>query len=643
MGCAGKWIFRSLLLLSPFAWSVAAAQPAPVPVEAFAKASPFSMPRLSPTGEYLAVATDFGEGNHAVQILQVSDMQRTAVLRLPRYQSPFQLEWVSDKRLVVAKGRKLGSLEKPVPLGELLATDFDGQNQRYIYGYEQQNAAAGLDRGFGYIEGVAESNDGRFYMRQLQRNPTSSMLYVVDTQRPTFKLIASINVPDLEFVIDRSGVARYAWGVDKQDKYLLYASQDGRQWQPLQLPYKWTPVAFSADDQRVYGYISRNDGPSQLVASALDGSNPDVLAADAFSSVGRVQWTHAPAVPFAAAPQAGRPGMIYFDPGRPDAQLHQALVALLPQEHVSFVDSSHDGQILLVYVNSDRDPGGWYVFRRSSNKLEKVLVAREGIDAQQMAERRSVRFKASDGMELEALLTLPRGSEGKALPTVLLPHGGPHGVSDDWFYDTDAQFLANRGYLVVQVNYRGSGGRGRAFEEAGYLQWGTRIQQDIIDGLDHAIGLGLADAGRVCSYGASFGAYSALMLAARQPQRIRCAVGLAGVYDLKMMYKKGDIKDDAYGRNYLQRVIGRSDEELAANSPTMLAASIKAPVFLAHGERDERTPIAQANAMRAALVAAGRPPQWMSVAGEGHGFYNDDNSAAFYRALEDFLKKNIGE
>ena len=110
-----------------------------------------------------------------------------------------------------------------------------------------------------------------------------------------------------------------------------------------------------------------------------------------------------------------------------------------------------------------------------------------------------------------------------------------------------------------------------------------------------------------------------------------------------MMYKKGDIKDRAYGRNYLTRVIGRNDEELVANSPTTLAPRITAPVFLAHGERDERTPIAQANAMRAALLAAGRAPQWMAVAGEGHGFYNDDNSAAFYRGLEAFLEKNIGQ
>jgi len=626
------------------AWVPAAVAQA-IPVEAFAKASPFSMPRLSPTGDYLAVSTDFGEGNHAVQILRLSDMTRTAVLRLPRYESPFQIAWVGDRRLVVAKGRKYGSLEKPLPTGEIIASDFDGKNQRYIYGYEQQNAAAGLDRGFGYIESVAESNDGRFYMRQLQRNPTSSMLYVVDTQRPTFKLIADINVPQLEFLVDRNGVARYAWGRNDADNYLLYRSDDGRRWQPMVLQQAgsvWTPLAFTADNTRVYARLSRDEGPSRLVLSDLDGGDSEVLAGDDFASVGLTQWTGHPSVPFAAAAHSGRPRLAYFDPGRPEAELHKALAELLPQQHVTFVDVSRDGQVVLVHLTGDRDPGGWYVLRRSTNKLEKVLSTREAIDPALMAERRPVRFRAGDGLELEAVLTIPRNSEGRRLPTVVLPHGGPHGVSDDWFYDTDAQFLASRGYLVVQVNYRGSGGRGRAFERLGYLQWGTRIQQDLLDGLDQAVASGLADPERVCAYGGSFGAYSAMMLAARAPQRIRCAVGLAGVYDLKMMYRKGDIKDDAYGRNYLERVIGRSDEELLANSPVSLAAAIKAPVLLVHGERDERAPIAQANAMRSALAAAGRPPGWMAVAGEGHGFYNDDNSIAFYRALEKFLQEHIG-
>ncbi|WP_313255016.1 prolyl oligopeptidase family serine peptidase [Stenotrophomonas sp.] len=617
-----------------------------VPVEAFAKASPFSMPRLSPDGQYLAFATDFGEGNHALQVVRLSDMHRTAVLRLPRYESPYQIIWVGDRRLVVAKGRRYGSLEKPIPTGEIIASDFDGENQRYIYGYEQQNAAAGLDRGFGFIEGIGQGNDGRFYMRQLKRSPTNSMLYLVDAGlRPSFKLVASVNVPNLEFVIDRNGVARYAWGRDDQDNYQLFASGDGQHWQPIaqeQVGGMWTPMAFSGDNQRVYGRFSRADGPSALVLSNPDGGQREVLVEDGFGSIGLSQWTRTPATPFAAAPLAGRPQLRYFDPGRPEAELHKALADLLPQQHVTFDDVSRDGQTVLVHLASDRDPGSWYTFRRGTNKLEKVLSPREGIDPTQMAERRPVRFKASDGLELEAVFTVPKNAQGP-LPTVILPHGGPHGVRDDWFYDTDAQFLANRGYLVVQVNYRGSGGRGQAFEERGYLQWGTRVQQDLVEGLREAEKQGLADTSRVCSYGASFGAYSAMMLAAREPQLIRCAVGLAGLYDLKMMYKKGDIKDSAYGRNYLGRVIGRSDEELVANSPTGVAARITVPVFLAHGERDERTPIAQANAMRSALTAAGRPPQWMAVAGEGHGFYNDNNSIAFYRALETFLQENIGQ
>ncbi len=632
-----SWILLGSILVAPVSAQT-------VPVEAFAKASPFSQPRLSPSGEYLAFATDFGEGNHALQVVRLADMQRTAVLRLPIYQVPFQIAWVSDKRLVIAKGRKYGSLEAPVPSGEIIASDFDGQNQRYIYGYEQQNAAAGLDRGFGYIEGIADSNDGRIYMRQLKRVPTNSMLYAVDTQRPTFKLIADINVPNLEFVIDRNGVARYAWGRDEQDNHLLFASDDGRRWQPLTLPAggAWTPLAFSADNARVYARLSQADGPSQLISSDPHGGDMDVLASDGFASIGYTQWSGHPSIPFAAATLVGRPQLAYFDPGRADAQLHKALADLLPQQHVTFDDVSRDGQTVLVHLASDRDPGAWYVFRRATNKLEKVLSPRSAIDPALMAERRPLRFTASDGVELEAILTVPRNSEGCRLPTVLLPHGGPHGVRDDWFYDTDAQFLANRGYLVVQVNYRGSGGRGRAFENLGYLQWGTRIQQDLLEGLDDAVAKGLADPQRVCTYGGSFGAYSAMMLAARAPERVRCAVGLAGVYDLKMMYRKGDIKDDARGRNYLQRVIGRSDAELDANSPVSLAAAIRAPVFLAHGERDERTPIAQANAMRSALTAAGRPPQWMAVAGEGHGFYNDANSIAFYTALEKFLHDNIG-
>src|SRR5690606_4280964 len=158
------------------------------------------------------------------------------------------------------------------------------------------------------------------------------------------------------------------------------------------------------------------------------------------------------------------------------------------------------------------------------------------IDPAQMGSRHYVRFPASDGVELDAYVTVPAGvTELKNLPMVLLPHGGPHGVTEHWGYDQDAQFLASRGYLVLQTNYRGSDGRGYAFREAGYRNWSTRIQEDLADGVKWAVSKGYADPARVCVYGASFGGYSAMVLAARHPEMVKCVASLSGLYDLRSM------------------------------------------------------------------------------------------------------------
>lgn len=202
--------------------------------------------------------------------------------------------------------------------------------------------------------------------------------------------------------------------------------------------------------------------------------------------------------------------------------------------------------------------------------------------------------------------------------------------------------LASRGYMVLQVNFRGSSGRGVAFEHAGFRQWGTRIQQDLIDGVRWAIDHKYADPARVAVFGASFGGYSALMSTIRAPGLFRCAIGYAGVYDLPMMFHKGDIQDSRSGRHYLAYAVGTDEASLRANSPADLADKINVPVFLIHGEKDERAPFAQAQAMRAALQAAHKPFQWMAKPGEYHGFYDVDNNVQMYQAVLKFLATYIG-
>jgi dipeptidyl aminopeptidase/acylaminoacyl peptidase len=402
------------------------------------------------------------------------------------------------------------------------------------------------------------------------------------------------------------------------------------------------PIGFAPDHQHVYAFDGNHGGPYALVEQNESGGDWHVLAQDNFSSIDDLMWTAPPRQPFAAVTDTGVPKVVYTDPNLPAAKLHMALSQKFPGEFVDFIGYSEDGGELLFSVSSDRDPGTYYLIDTQHYKVRKLFSIAPWIDPSKMAERIPMHFKADDGTELEAILTVPPGAAMDNLPMVLLPHGGPHGISDSWFFDGDAQFLASRGYLVLQVNYRGSGGRGHAFETAGYLKWGTRIQQDLIDGVKWAEAQHYADPKRVCVYGGSFGGYSAMMTVIRAPGMFKCAVGYAGVYDLAMLYKKGDTHEDKTGLSYLHTVIGKNDADLDANSPDKLADKIDVPVLLIHGEDDQRAPFAQAKAMRAALEAAHKPYEWLAKPDEGHGFYTEKDNVDMLNHLQAFLEKYIG-
>ncbi len=623
-----------------------------IPVEDFAHHPLLTMPRLSPNGEYLAVNMNDPDGDsHMLAIYKVDDMtQPVNVLRLPKYELAAGITWVSNTRLVVEKGKQFGSIDKPWLTGELIATDLNGKHQDYLYGYDSvkygsRGATRGTDRGWGFVEGMPQPVNGHFYMAtQSWENTDSSTLYDVDASKNTRHLIGQIGVGGMSFMVGDDGKAHFAYGRNDDYDYVVY-HQQAAGWAKMtsaQVGGSFTPRSFAPDKQRIYAEYNAGGGPTELVEQDENGGNRKVLASDSFSSIGNVEWTPFPNQPFATVPATGLPTFTYIDPNLPAAKLHRALGLKFPGSYVHFVDFSEDGGKLLFSVNSDRDPGTYYLIDTHTYKVAKLFAAEPWIDPAKMAERRPLHFKASDGMDLEAILTIPNGTNLANLPMILLPHGGPIGIRDNWDYDNDAQFLASRGYLVLQVNYRGSSGRGEDFQEAGYLKWGTRIQQDLIDGVKWTIAENYADPKRVCVYGGSFGGYSAMMTTIRAPGMFKCAVGYAGIYDLAMMYKKGDIKTSKSGRSYLNTVIGKDDADLAANSPDKLADKIDVPVLLIHGEDDKRAPFAQAKAMRAALDAAHKPYEWLSKPGEGHGFYDEKNNIEFYNLLQTFIAKHIG-
>jgi dipeptidyl aminopeptidase/acylaminoacyl peptidase len=298
----------------------------------------------------------------------------------------------------------------------------------------------------------------------------------------------------------------------------------------------------------------------------------------------------------------------------------------------------------LLRTFSDRDPGSYFLFDRKTNQAKYLLSAMSWIDPEKMASMQPFSFKARDGRTIHGYITLPPDRDGGPLPMILHPHGGPHGPRDMWGFNPEVQFLANRGYAVLQVNFRGSGGYGSEFERAGYRNWGTAMIDDMTDAVDWAIARGIADKDRICTYGASYGGYAALQSVVRNPDKYRCTIGYVGVYSLPLMFKDGDIPDSESGRNYLERVLPVDLAEQQRQSPAFNVDRIRIPVMLVHGGKDERVPMSQYRLLKKNLEQAGRPPEVTIVEDkEGHGFYDFDNQVELYTAMEAFLDKHIGD
>lgn len=624
-----------------------------IPAEHFTGKDKFSTPRLSPDGKHIAVTVQMPQGERTIPVITVyalPAMNIVGQVRLRAFEVPLNYYWLTNTRLVLRKGLELGELEQPVSTGEILAFDLDGTKQEYLFGYDMFRSSSRGDRldddhGYARINGIPMPRNNHVYLAAQEWDLDRSKLYDVDSKKAYRKTLADIAAPRLQFVQQQSGAPRFAYGWNDHNKPVLYRRDDASgQWRltPAVPQETLIPFQFSPDDLSFFATYAVNDGPSVLVREELASGKRVILAQDAEADMDSVM-SGADDVPFAVLHTLGRTRVIYLDSNSANAKLHQQLSASFPDENVRFINFTDDGATLLFSVYSDRDPGSYYLYHKASNKAELLYSTMTGIDPERMAERRPLAFKARDGLQLHGYLTMPKHAPGVKLPLVVMPHGGPHGVADFWSFDGDAQFLASRGFAVLQVNYRGSGGRGEAFVRAGYRQWGAKIQDDILDGLAAVIAEGEVDAGRVCSYGASFGAYSAMMLSIRAPGTFKCAVGYAGVYELKLLKEEDNSRRYKHIRNAFKDFIGEDDKVLDAISPTVLAEQIKVPVFLVHGDKDKTAPPEHAELMRKALIRAGNAPRWMMAQNEGHGFYMTKNSTAFYQQLEDFLNQHIGK
>lgn len=620
-----------------------------IPAEDFAKRPEAWETSLSPTGQYAALAVPTPDGSETqLQIVELAT-GKTQAMRFGRQQHVVDVVWTADDQLVVARARLEPLKARPYSLGELMTTDIHGKNQDVLFGNipdDGNKRGRRKDQGWSSIIKVLNDEPGMalvdFTCSNCGEEP-DTVIFKVNTRTGERKEIERGNQL-ANYSFDRTGEPRLrrTWGKD-DEPVLHYRRDKGGEWLPLPTSIAGRLIygaRFDTDNNTVYALVMDALEPAQAYRIDLKAGTRTKLAGRDDVEVSGFLYEGREGVPFAVLFDAAKPILQYIKPESEWAQLHASLMKSFPGQMLSFNSFSRDGNKVMFSVWSDRNIGSFFVYDRATKALQKLIDYKPWLKPESMAQTKPIEFTTRDGQKLFGFYTA-MGTGPK--PMVVMAHGGPFNVYDSWGFNSDAQFLASRGYAVLQVNYRGSDGRGEAFARSGWKGWGTTLQNDIADGVQWAIANKLADPNKICTYGASFGGYTALIQPILNPSMYKCAIGYVGVYDLPLM-RKTDKRDGVSDRTkrFFDRTLGSDMDALAAVSPVQRVNDLKVPVFLVHGEDDQTADFNQYKAMVAALKTAGRPAETFVVPGEGHGFVKPENVAELYNRMEVFLNRHIG-
>lgn len=643
-------------LLSPPA--TAANRASTYTVADFVKRPTYDNARISPDGTYMALTVDIGNQD-VLTVLRTSDLQPVKINQLPDGKSIGQFSWISNERLMFNAIKKMGGYAQPFSLGEWYAVNADGSQAtpvifRGTRDTTQRGKTVGLES-YSLLDTLRDDDRNVIMQARYPRSNEGAGTEVVRVDTITGRRTSLGRAPksNCSVALDAQKLPRFAVCSSSRDENGEYDERtelyrrDGMAWTLVNASAtdgKHLSVYRSSPDGTVYA--TQDDGKSPSALGTLDTQSGAFhsLFQDPVAEISDVIWSTDEKELLGVVTAAGAPSVTLLNEEHSEATLYQSLAAAFPGQMVDFASYTADGRTILVSVYSDSNSGELYLYNRENGQARFLMARSAHLDPADMASIKTFSFIARDGQTVHAYLTLPNGSDDRNLPLIVNPHGGPIGPRDSWGFNPEAQLFASRGYATLQINFRGSGGYGRAFQNAGHMQWGQGIQNDIIDATQWVIDNGHADRQRVCIYGGSFGGYSSLMAPIRAPGMFQCTFGYVGVYDVGMMFEKGDIPRSASGQRYLRHTHGTDRTVWAANSPAQRAAEVKIPVYLAAGARDERTPPEQTELMHKALVAAGNIPEGMIIApGEMHGFYGDEARLNLYTEMLQFFDRHIGK
>ncbi len=622
--------------------SAPAARAAELPVEVFFRDYEFIDADLSPDGQCLAL---IGPSKGRRNVLAL-DLQRHELTWLTGFtdRNVYSIRWATDRRLL------LKMEHEGFGTGGYYAVNRDGSEREILVGTwaDKKSSQIYIPRLLSVLPEDPEhvlvsAIDTDFHIgRDEAAFPHVELLDIFSG----FATLVEKNPGDIiGWLPDNRGVVRLAVELRKEKLRFLHRPDPKSKWESLveylvSDDYAW-PVRFTPDNRDLI--VQASNGRKTTGLYLFDIANRrlgDCLAQHAEFDMESTLFSL----------KDNRPLCVFFSTDRPQCQWFDArwqaaqagIDKALPQMVNQLVSMSRDEMKGVFLSFSDRTPGTYYLFDMANHHLEELRRVASWIKPVEMSPMKAISYRARDGLTIHGYLTLPLDSAGTNLPLVVLPHGGPW-VRDTWGFDPEVQFLANRGYAVLQMNFRGSTGYGFAFEQAGRKEWGLRMQDDITDGVQWAIRQGIADKNRICIFGASYGGYAAMMGLVQTPELYKCGINYAGVTDLRSL-----LRTDAYQRprrmGHEKMAVGdtREDKErLEATSPINHVDRIRAPVLLIYGEEDPRVKVSQGKRLARELKKHGKEYEMILEEKEGHGFHIEKNKIEMYRKLDAFLKKHL--
>ena len=600
-----------------------------IPMQDFFRNPEKSSFKISPNGEHIAYMKPW----KARMNVFVMDMNTKKEVRLTSSQERgiYWFAWLNNNRIGYIKDE--GGNENM----HFYAVNIDMSNEIDLTPFENVQAR---------IIDDLEDDPNHIIMGLNKRNPQIHDPYRINVNDGKMDMIAENPGNISEWMTDHDGKLRIAITSDGVNTSLLYRDKESDGFKTIlttDFKVSVAPLFFTFDNKNLYVASNRGRDKTAIFEFDLNKSKEGRLIFEHDEvDVSGLMYSRKRKVLTGVSYTVAKNEIVFFDTLR--ESLQQKLEEKLPGYEVGITSFSEDETKAVVVTYSDKSRGTYYYYDLDKNKLIELGQVSPWLNEEDMSEMKPVHYKSRDGLIINGYLSLPKGTNGKNLPVVVNPHGGPW-HRDSWGYNSEVQFLTNRGFAVFQMNFRGSTGYGRDFWEKSFKQWGKSMQDDISDGVNWLIDEGIADPDRIAIYGASYGGYATLAGLAFTPDLYACGVDYVGVSSLFTFMESMPPYWELY-RSMMYEMVGHPEEDkelLASASPLLHIDKIKAPLFIAQGANDPRVVKAESDQIVEALKNAGIDVPYMVKDDEGHGFYNEENQFDFYTEMEKFLTKYIGK